>query len=223
MSFTVQSFSKWCARRTCQFVGAGGALAIAAGTLFSGSSAVAADDVVITYGVFNRSVSVESLRTLVETGETTSTLDFLFGLMNVTSEQARSVLQQDIAVSVTFLDDVFYSLPGEFVLFQLNEVFYNRGRVAKIQSLRSALTLSASGDGNITLLEFFENYPNRKLYVDGALLAEVASEAADFVERTGRSLAVPIAIIKDVLNSVVCDCGPQSSTFSEETDEFVLR
>jgi Alpha/beta hydrolase of unknown function (DUF1400) len=223
MSLTIQSFSHWCTRRASQFIGAGGALVISAGVILSGSRVVAAENVIITYGLFNETVSVESLRTLVETGETTATLDFLFNVMNVTPEAASTVLQQDIEVSVRFIDDVLYSLPGEFALFQMGQIFHNRNRVASIQALRSALTLSASEDSNLTLLEFFEKYPNPDLYVDGKMLADVATDASDFVENTGRSLAVPIAIIKDLLNSVVCDCGTQSSNFSEETDEFVLR
>jgi Alpha/beta hydrolase of unknown function (DUF1400) len=223
MSFTIQSFSHWCAQCASQLLGTGGALAIAMGVTLSGSRAVAAENIVLTYGIFNETISVESLKTLVETGETTATLDFLFDIMDITPKTASNVLQQDIEVSVRFIDDVLYSLPGEFALFQMGQIFHNRGRVASIQALRSALTLSASEDSNLTLLEFFEKYPNPDLYVDGALLADVASEASEFVEKTGRSLAVPIAIIKDLLNSVVCDCGTQSSNFLEETDDFVLR
>ncbi|HIK33092.1 MAG TPA: alpha/beta hydrolase [Oscillatoriales cyanobacterium M59_W2019_021] len=223
MSFTIKSFSRWCARRAAQLVGAGGAVAIAAGVFLPGSRAVAADNIILTYGIFNETISVESLRTLVETGETTPTLDFLFDLMNITPEAAAIALRQDVQVSVRFVDDVLYSLPGEFALFQMGQIFHNRGKVASIQALRSAFTLSASEDSNLTLLEFFENYPNSDLYVDGALLLDVASEAAEFIEKTGRSLAVPIAIIKDLLNSVVCDCGTQSFNFSEETDPFAVR
>lgn len=216
MSSTIQSFFQWCAQRASQSIGIAGAVAISAGVLLSGSRANAAEDIVLTYGIFNETISVESLRTLVETGETTSTLDFLFGLMKITPETATQVLTQDIEVSVRFIDDVLYSLPGEFALFQMGRIFHNRGRVASIQALRSAMTLSASEDSNLTLLEFFENYPNRQLYVDGALLADVASEASDFVEKTGRTLAIPIAIMKDLLSTVVCDCGSPNSSFSGE-------
>jgi Alpha/beta hydrolase of unknown function (DUF1400) len=223
MSFAVRSLSNWCARRASQSISAVGALAIAAGVVSFAPRAVAADNIILTYGIFNETISVESLKTLVETGETTATLDFLFDVMDITPETAANVLTQDIEVSIRFIDDVLYSLPGEFALFQMGQIFHNRNRVASIQALRSALTLSASEDSNLTLLEFFEQYPTPDLYVDGALLADVASEASEFVEKTGRSLAVPIAIVKDLLNSVVCDCGTQSSNFSEETDDFVLR
>lgn len=223
MSFAIPSFSHWCVRRASQIIGVGGAVAIALGVSLPGSRAVAAENVILTYGVFNETISVESLKTLVETGETTATLDFLFDVMDITPKTASNVLQQDIEVSVRFIDDVLYSLPGEFALFQMGQIFHNRNRVASIQALRSALTLSASEDSNLTLLEFFEKYPNPDLYVDGALLADVASEASEFVEKTGRSLAVPIAIIKDLLSTVVCDCGTQSSNFSEETDPFTIR
>lgn len=215
MVLTLPSFFQWCARRASSSIGMAGAVAISAGVLMASPRANAAENIVLTYGIFNETISVESLRTLVETGETTASLDFLFGLMKITPETAANVLTQDIEVSVQFIDDVLYSLPGEFALFQMGRIFHNRGRVASIQALRSALTLSASEDSNLTLLEFFENYPNRQLYVDGALLADVASEASDFVEKTGRTLAIPIAIMKDLLSTVVCDCGSPRSNSSE--------
>lgn len=223
MSFAIQSFSHWCTQHTSQFIRVGSALAIALGVSLPGSRAVAADNIILTYGIFNETISVESLKTLVETGETTATLDFLFDVMDINPTIASKVLQQEIGVSVRFIDEVLYSLPGEFALFQMGQIFHNRGRVASIQALRSALTLSASEDSNLTLLEFLEKYPNSDLYVDGVLLADVASEASEFVEKTGRSLAVPIAIIKDLLSTVVCDCGTSNSSFSgdEQTPTLI--
>ncbi len=212
MTFLIQNFPRWGLQNLAKWVSVGGMFALGFGGFLAGDRAIAAEEVVLTYGVFNETVSVESLQTLVETGETTASLDFLFDVMNITPEQARSSLTQDIEVSVNFIDDVFYSLPGEFVLFQMGQVFHNKARRANIQALRSSLILSASEDSNLTLLEFFEKYPNSTLYVDGMLLADVANDVSDFVEKTGRSLAVPIAVIKDLLDSVVCDCGTQSIT-----------
>jgi hypothetical protein len=210
MTFLIQIFPRWGLKSLAKWVSVGGIFALGLGGFCAGDRAMAAENVVLTYGVFNETVSVESLQTLVETGETTASLDFLFNVMNITPEQARSTLTQDVEVSVNFIDDVFYSLPGEFVLFQMGQVFHNKARRANIQALRSSLILSASEDNNLTLLEFFEKYPNETLYVDGMLLADVANDVSDFVERTGNSLAVPIAIVKDLLGSVVCDCGTQS-------------
>ena len=179
---------------------------------------VAAENVVLTYGIFQRTVSVESLRRLAETGETTPTLDFIFNATKTPPAAAQSVLNAKLGVSLGFVDDVFYSLPGEYALFQIGQIFYNKARFAEIQALRAAFILSVSEDNELTLLEFFEKYPNKELYVDGRLLSEVARTVANFVEDTGRSLAVPLAIIKDLLDNLVCDCVVEGTFPLEEFD-----
>ncbi|MBE9039238.1 alpha/beta hydrolase [Oscillatoriales cyanobacterium LEGE 11467] len=208
MSFFANNLARWYRRQTSNLVSLGGVVSMVALSMVAlpARPTVAAQDVVLTYGVFERSVSVESLQKLAETGETTPTLDFLLNVTNTPPEAAQSALNAKLGVSLGFVDDVFNSLPGEYALFQLGQIFYNKARFAEIQALRAAIVLSVSEDNELTLLEFFEKYPNQELYVDGRLLSEVGNTVANFVEDTGRSLAVPLAVIKDILDNLVCDC-----------------
>ncbi|MDY6936246.1 MAG: alpha/beta hydrolase [Cyanobacteriota bacterium] len=220
MSFSVKSLARWCRQKASKLLVVGGVATMGAGTSIALGAlpTVAAESVVLTYGIFERTVSVESLRRLAETGESTPTLDFIFNATNTSATAAQSVLNARLGVSLQFVDDVFYSLPGEYALFQLGQIFFNKARFAEIQALRAAFILAVSEDNELTLLEFFEKYPNQELYVDGRLLSEVARTVANFVEDTGRSLAVPLAVIKDILDNLVCDCLVESSVPLDESE-----
>lgn len=204
MSTVIQSIqqqvSQWMVR-ACPLVCAG-----VASLCLGSSAALGAERVVLKYGPVSRSVPVEDLVEFVETGEESPIIRFILDVSNADPEQIRELLTYNIGVNVLFVDRVFYSLPGEYVLFELGFLFSTRSGKANIQALRSAITLSASDDGQISLLEFLQNYPTEGLYVDGQRVQRVANNAIAFVERIGVRLELPIAIVKDFLSSIVCDC-----------------
>ena len=182
-------------------------LGMGAGVLFS-SNAVAAERLVLTYGPFSRAISVRELETFAETGEaSSSTLEFLLDATNADREDVQTVLTYEVGLDLEFVDSALYSLPGEYVLFEAGNLFHNKARLANIQALRAAFTLSVSGDGKISLLEFLQNYPNRDFYVDGVALARTASDVSRFVKRAEKELEEVLAIAKDTLASLICDCS----------------
>ncbi|MDJ1182506.1 alpha/beta hydrolase [Roseofilum casamattae] len=181
-------------------------LVTAASLCLGSSAALGAERVVFNYGSVSRSVPVTDLEAFVETGETSSIVNFILNASNSEPEQMRQLLTYDIGLNLLFIDRVFNSLPGEYVLFELGFLFSTKSGNANIQALRSALTLSASDDGRISLLEFLQKYPTEGLYVDGQRVQAVANDAVGFVDRIGVQLELPIAIVKDFLGSVVCEC-----------------
>jgi len=180
--------------------------AIAASLCLGSSAALGAERVVFNYGPVSRSVPVADLAEFADTGEQSPIIRFILDAANADPEQMRQLLTYEVGVSLLFVDRVFYSLPGEYVLFELGYLFSTRSGNANIQALRSAITLSASDDGRISLLEFLQKYPTEGLYVDGQRVQQVANDAIAFVDRVGVQLELPIAIVKDFLSSVVCDC-----------------
>lgn len=198
----------------------GSALAIAA-TGWS-QPAAAANRLIFTYGAANRDIQLSDLEELAETGEIprdASTLRFIADTANLTAEDMQTALNQELSVSLRFIDEVTYELPGEYVLFQVGQVFHNRSRVAEIQSLRAALINSVSGDGQISLLEFLQNYPNRELYVDGARLLNNAQDVIGFVNDVGDRLEVPLAVAKDILDNLVCECDVDTAEAESDVAE----
>jgi len=180
--------------------------AAAASLCLGSSAALGAERVVFKYGPVSRSVPVADLTEFVETGEQSAIVRFILDSANAEPEQMRELLTYEVGLNLLFVDRVFYSLPGEYVLFELGYLFSTKSGKANIQALRSAVTLSASDDGQISLLEFLQKYPTEGLYVDGQRVQQVANDAIAFVDRVGVQLELPIAIVKDFLSSIVCDC-----------------
>lgn len=216
-------------------IGISAAVMLGAGAGFGTAKPVtAAEQFVLTYGSFARSISISDLQTLADTGTAPPSLQSYLRLAKVSPEAVRTVLTKDLGVSLRFLDRSLNSLPGEFALFHLGKLIHSPARVANIQALRSAFVLSAAPDNRLTLLEFLENYPTQSVYLDGVRLANVARQVSRVVGDVKERLEPIIEGAKEFLGGFICDCDGQNqsslsptegsqlmTTGSAETDAFL--
>ena len=187
---------------------------VGTGLSINPNKVLAAEEIVLTYSFLDQPVLVKDLETFVETGKVPTSLKLLIGIAKVDPEDVRQALTKEVSVSNVFLYKVFNTLPGEYVLFQAGQVIHPRYKPnrALIPALRGTLILSASDDGKISLLEFFQRYPTKEMYVDGRLLAKTAGDVFGFLNRAEEALEVPLAIAKDFLENLVCECEVTTST-----------
>jgi hypothetical protein len=152
-----------------QFLGLRHALILVGSTclLFLSTPAFAAERVVLNYGIFRESLSVEELSTFAQTGELSRSLRINFALARQDPKAIRQYLTEPVKVNVVFLDRVLNSRIGNIILDQISQVIYTPSRRADRQALRAALVLSASQDGQVSLIEIIENYPTNEVEVDG--------------------------------------------------------
>ncbi|MFW9257452.1 alpha/beta hydrolase [Nostoc sp. CALU 546] len=129
-----------------------------------------AERVVLNYGIFRESLSVEELSTFAETGELSRSLRVNFALARQDPKAIRQYLTEPVKVNLVFLDRVLNSRIGNIILDQISQVIYTPSRRADRQALRAALVLSASQDGQVSLIEIIENYPTNEVEVDGKRL-----------------------------------------------------
>ena len=190
------------------------ALALGAGLVmtFPSLKVNAAEEIILTYGPLAQSVAVKDLSTFAQTGEMSASIRFLIDIANQNPEDVRQVLNQELGVGIVFLSDILNTLPGEYGLFEIGQVVHTKSRRANIQSLRGALVISAV-DNKISLLEFLQNFPTQQMYFDGYKLSQRANTVISFVNRVGKNLEVPLAIAKDLLSTVICEC--ESSVTSQ--------
>lgn len=197
-----QKLSQWFTKGSILLLGIG------TGTLLGSSKALASEEIILSYSALGQSVLVQDLETFVETGEMSSSVRFLIDVTNQNPDDVRTALTKEVGLSLTFLSKVLNSLPGEYALFQAGQIIHPKSKPnrALITSLRGALILSASDDNQISLLEFFQNYPTQQMYVDARLLKNTSEDVIDFLNRAEERLEVPLAIAKDFLEDMVCDC-----------------
>ena len=141
-------------------------LAVAFSGVFFGSRAIAADQVVLKYGIFNQSISVKELTTFVQTGQSTP-LQTDFTLARQDPNVVRQYLTEPVKVNPVFLDRVLNSPIGNALLDEISQAVHTPSRQADRQALRAALVLSASQDRKITLLKVIQNYPASDVEVEG--------------------------------------------------------
>ena len=188
---------------------------VGAGLSIKPNEVLASEEIVLTYSFLDQPVLVKDLETFVETGKVPTSLRLLIGIAKVDPEDVRQALTKEVSLSSLFLYKVLRTLPGEYALFQAGQVIHPRYKPnrALIPALRGTLIVSTSDDGKISLLEFFQKYPTKQMYIDGRLLAKTAGDVFGFLNRTEEALEVPLAIAKDFLEDIVCDCeGTTSAT-----------
>ncbi|PSB03829.1 alpha/beta hydrolase [Merismopedia glauca] len=155
----------------------------AANVCLYSSSAIAAEKVVLTYGILRQSVPVEDLTTFAETGEMSSGLNFLFKATKQNPERVREVLTEPVDVNVVTLSRALNNPMGELILDRIGEVVRTPDDRANRQALRAALVESASSDNRVSLIEVMQNYPTSEIVVEGKGLARVYRQISDPLRR----------------------------------------
>jgi hypothetical protein len=140
---------------------------ISAILLLTHSQVSAAERIVFKYKVLRESVSIGDLTLFAQTGRASTDLQAYFRLSGQRPETVRQTLTQPIKVDPILLDRVLNSPLGNGILDQLGQAIQTPKGGAERQALRAALTLSASGDGTISILEILQNYPTQAVVVDG--------------------------------------------------------
>ena len=138
----------------------------------NGTDARAADRIVLKYGILQNSISVSELSTLAETGKVSDSLETSLNRLQQNPQDIRRTLTQPVNVNPILLDRVLNSPAGDLILDQIGQVVSTSSNRANRQALRSALVLSATKDGQISLIEVIENYPSPEVQVDAKGLAD---------------------------------------------------
>lgn len=190
-------------------LGWGSAIVLGSGAVlgWQAAPAIAAEDLVVTFGILGRAIPVEDLRVLAETGEVTEELRWYVNIANVEPEVLQQVLSQEFTISQRLIDRVTYSLPGEFLLAQVGNTVHTRSRRADIQALRAALLLSTSGDNRLSLIEFLEQYPTREIYLDSRSLLTFLGD----VNRVRGEIQPIVTTIEGFLETFICNCEAETS------------
>lgn len=147
-------------------------LLVASSPFWPSGQALAAERVVLKYQMFRRSVSVQELTTLAETGEVSRGMRAYLMLARRDPRDLQRALNRDVGMNVILLDRVLNSPLGDTALDQVSQAIYTPSRQADRQAMRSALILSAQDDNRISMIEVLQNYPTEEVHVDGDRLLD---------------------------------------------------
>lgn len=159
--------------------------------LLTSPQALAADRVMLRYGILERSISVDELSEFAETGKTSRQLRTYLRDSGQEPDRVQELLSSEVEVRQLFLDGVLNSAPGEVILDRMGEFVHTSSGEANRQALRSALVISASDDDRISLIEVLQNYPTQEVHVNGRRVASAYRQI--------RSIQDNIATVLDVI------------------------
>jgi hypothetical protein len=134
---------------------------------------MAADAIILKYGLLRQSIPVADLSVFCETGETSSALSYFLRLANQKPENVKNTLCRKISVNGVMLSKMLNSPLGGFILDGFAEVITTPSEKASRESLRGAVITSALKNNDVSIMEVAENYPTTEVHLNGDRLREI--------------------------------------------------
>lgn len=171
---------------------------IAAATALTTTAPVAqaADRIYVTYGLLERSISIDALENFAKTGEVDDDLYVYTSYVRPDQrQQLRSALQTKADVSPVAISQFLYSPQGELFLKRLGQVIQSEARTDGSVGIRAALILAAADSTEgFTPLSIIRKFPTRGIRVDLQKTLQVAGELQRLVSETQQSISKIVAL-----------------------------
>ena len=154
--------------------------------LFDFSKANAAQDIKIIYGIFSRTIEVNSLKTFAEGGDSTKKLKKILNATGSPEKEIRSVLNKNFEIPITVASKLVYSEIGNVFLTRLSSIIHapraDDERTGMLALRASIIQGINSGNGKINLIKFFESYPTKTVILDVSALSKVMNKVESISE-----------------------------------------
>lgn len=144
-----------------------------------------AERLILSYGLLERSVSVDSLETYSKTGKVNDELAAYFQYADKTKlPQFRQVLLTPIPLKAVEVSQFLYTPIGETLLKKLGEVVQQETRNSGFYAIRAALILAASDPKGFTLINVLRKFPSEAVTIDLGRSLEIANQLKNMVSQT---------------------------------------
>ncbi|HEY9639708.1 MAG TPA: alpha/beta hydrolase [Coleofasciculaceae cyanobacterium] len=168
----------------------------------------ATERVFFSFGLFERSISVDSLEAYADTGTVNPDLAAFLRLLDPTNrEELRTVLTTRHQISPVAISHIFYAPLGETSLRYIGHLIQTGKRQNGQYALRSALILAAAKPEGFTLLDVLRHYPTRGMRIDLAVALEAYRQGDAFLNKTN----AVIAGIDRLAQETASDTSPSSA------------
>ena len=154
--------------------------------LFNVTKANAAQEIKITYGIFSRTIKVNSLKTFAQEGKSTKKLKRILRATGSTDKEIKSVLNKNFEIPITIASKLVYSEIGNIFLTRLASIIHPPkadDEKTGMLALRSSVVQGINkGNGKINLIKFFEAYPIKTVILDVNALSKVMNKVESISE-----------------------------------------
>lgn len=143
-------------------------------------AAAAAERIIVSYGILERSIAIEEIQGFVETGDLSPQLREYSRILGLTRQQlaiVSEILTTPADFDVVAVAQFLYTPQGKLLLKQVSEVIQTSTRQAGFSATRAALILAAADpDQGLTLLNVLQHYPGEVIRVDIARGLDLAQD-----------------------------------------------
>jgi len=146
-------------------------------SVFGASPSLAAENVVVRYGLFEQAIPVADIRNYSETQKVSANLQTILGRLSAEEKQKfQDALQVKMSLDIVALDKLVNTSTGKQILSFISQAIARRDK-ANIQALRSAIILGAKSPEGLGLLTFLEAYPSEELVIDVSKISRLVGLA----------------------------------------------
>ena len=149
-------------------------------TILNVPSVKSAENIKIVYGVFSKTIKLDSLNNYAETGSSSKELRRILNAIGSSDNEIRSVLNKNFEIPITIASKLVYSEIGNVFLKRLSDVIYPtkaRDEKTGILALRASVVQGINlGNGKINLINFFKGYPTKTVILDVNALSKVMNK-----------------------------------------------
>ena len=119
-----------------------------------------AEEIKITYGIFSRTIKVNSLKNFAKEGKSTRKLKRILKTTGATDKEIRSVLNKDFEIPITIASKLIYSEIGNIFLTRLSSIIHqpraNDERTGMLALRSSVIQGINKGRGTINMINFLK-------------------------------------------------------------------
>jgi lysophospholipase L1-like esterase len=182
--------------------------------IFAASPSLAAEKVVVRYGLFEQAIAVADIRNYSETQKVSANLQTILGRLSAEEKQKfQDALQVKMLLDIVALDKLVNTPTGKQILSFVSQTIARRDE-ANIQALRSAIILGAKSPEGLGILTFLEAYPSEEIVIDVSKISRIVGLASS---SSGSADAPPK---DDVISSPLGKIALQYQTIAAQDKQF---
>ena len=169
---------------------------------FNVPKAQSAEKIKIIYSIFSRTITVDSLKTFAESGNSSKSLRKILNATGSSDEKIQSILNNKFEIPITIASKLVYSEIGNVFLNRLSSILHtpntNDERTGRLALRSSVIQGLYTGNGKIDLVSFFKSYPTKTVILNVNALSKVMNKVQSISELLGFFTSKPLEKIKTI-------------------------
>ncbi|MGC9502183.1 alpha/beta hydrolase [Baaleninema sp.] len=155
-----------------------------------GQPSLGAQEIAATYGLFERTLSIDALEAYAKTGQVDGELaPYLNFAPRNSRDTLRNVLLARAELDPVAVSQFLYTPQGEVLLQRLGQAIQSGSGVSGFKGLRSALILAAADEDGLTLLNVLRHFPTPTLRVNFNQTFRMAQQLQTLVNASETALS----------------------------------